>query len=68
MGMSEEAKALLRDIHRLQERSAALAAEAEALVARARQLLALADEHRAVAEDGTRPVGLVSRPPCGSGG
>jgi hypothetical protein len=32
MGVSEEAEARLRDILRLQEQSAALAAEAEALV------------------------------------
>jgi hypothetical protein len=56
MDASEDLAALVRDIHRLAERSASLAAEAAALTKEAEQLLAVAAERRAEAMDTVRPI------------
>jgi hypothetical protein len=56
MDASEDLAAIVRDIHRLAERSAALAAEAAALMKVAEQLLATAAERRAEAMDTVPPI------------
>ena len=56
MDASEDLAALVRDIHRLAERSASLAAEAAALMQEAEQLLATAAERRAEAMDTVPPI------------
>jgi hypothetical protein len=56
MGAPEDLAALVRDIRRLAERSAVLAAEAVALMKEAEQLLAVAAERRAEAMDTVPPI------------
>jgi hypothetical protein len=56
MHASEDLAAIVRDIHRLAERSASLAAEAAAPMREAEQLLAAAAEQRAEAMDTVPPI------------
>jgi hypothetical protein len=51
MNTPEELQALVRDIHRLAERSAVLAGEAAAMMEEAEQLLAVAAERKAAVLD-----------------
>jgi hypothetical protein len=55
MQTQEELASLVRDIHRLAQRSAVLAAEAVVLTREAEELLAVAAERRAAALDGIPP-------------
>jgi hypothetical protein len=55
MNTPEELQALVRDIHRLAERSAVLAGEAAAMMEEAEHLLAVAAERKAAVLDEAPP-------------